>query len=470
MKRKTVITLVIIAAVLVGGFFIIRSLRNASTAASQEYQTAVVERGRLTAIIGATGTVRANQSAVLAWQTSGQVGTIDVKLDDTVEEGQVLATLDKGSLSQNIILAEADLVNAQRALDELKNSTSAASQAEIALLNAQTALEEAEKNRTRKDLGRATSDTIAAAEASYYLAEDKVDKAQEYYDLFSNKPENDLGRANALTLLAGAKRDRDHALANLNWLKGLPDEEEVALADAQVELARAQLEDAQRNYDRYKDGSDPNEIIAAQAQVAALQATLNQSLLKAPFAGNITELNSMVGDQVSMGMQAVRIDDLSHLLVDVEIPEIDINSIQVGQEAQLTFDAISDRQYSGKVIEVGRVGTSLQGSVNFTVTIELIDADEAVRPGMTAAVNIVVKQLDDVLMVPNRAVRLLNEQRVVYKLVNGTPQVVNITLGATADLNSEILDGDIKEGDTVILNPPSQIMNTLQSGGFMGGR
>jgi HlyD family secretion protein len=470
MKRKTVITLVIIAAVLVGGFFIFRSIRNANAAASQEYQTAVVERGNLTAIVGATGTVRANQSAVLAWQTSGQVGAINVKLDEPVKKGQVLATLDKGSLSQTIILAEADLVNAQRALDELKNSNSAAAQAEITLINARTALEDAQNNRTRKEYDRASSDTIAAAEASYYLAEDKVEKAQDYYDTFSNKPENDLGRANALTLLAGAKRDRDQALANLNWLKGIPDEDEVALADAQVELAQAQLDDAQRNYDRYKDGSDPNEITAAEAQVAALQATLDQAHLEAPFAGTITEMHSLIGDQVSMGTLAVRIDDLSHLLVDVEIPEIDINSIQVGQDAQLTFDGIADNTYTGKVIEVGRVGTSVQGSVNFTVTIELTDADESVRPGMTAAVNIVVQQLDDVLMVPNRAVRLLNNQRVVYKLVNGLPQAVEITLGATADLNSEVVDGDLKEGDTVILNPPSQILSNLSSGGFMGGR
>ncbi len=470
MKRKTVITLVILAVLLVGGFLVFQSVRNARTAANPTYQTAVVERGSLTAIVGATGTVRANQSAVLAWQTSGQVGSIDIHLDEKVEQGQTLITLSRGSLPQNVILAEADLVTAQRTLDNLKNSDVAATQAELALMDAKTALEDAQKNRTSKEYGRASSDTIEAARASYYLAEDKVKKAQDYYDLFSSKPENDLGRANALTLLVGAKRDRDHALANLNWLVGLPDSEEVAKADAQVKLAEAQAADAQRAYDRYKDGVDPDEIRAAEARVSALQATLDLASLKAPFAGTITDLNSMSGDEVSMGTLAVRIDDLSHLLVDVQIPEIDINSIQVGQEARLTFDGIPDKEYRGKVTQVGRVGTAVAGAVNFDVTIELTDADEAVRSGMTAAVNVIVKQLDNVLTVPNRAVRLLNGERVVYKLVNGAPQAVSITLGATADTNSEIASGDIQAGDTVILNPPSTFLNSMTGGGFMRGQ
>ncbi|GAP15566.1 RND family efflux transporter, MFP subunit [Longilinea arvoryzae] len=470
MKRKTVITLVIIAVVLVGALLFYRSYRNAQAAASQNYQTAVVERGSLTAIVGATGTVRANQSAVLAWQTSGQVESIKVKLDEKVKQGQVLVSLSKGSLPQNVILAEADLVTAQRNLEDLKNSNVAASQAEMALLNAKTALEDAQKNRTSKQYGRASSDTIEAARASYYLAEDKVKKAQDFYNLFSSKPDNDLGRANALTLLAGAKRDRDHALANLNWLVGLPDTEEVTKADAQVKLAEAQVADAQRAYDRYKDGADPDEVRAAEAHVAALQATIDLARLEAPFAGTITELNSMVGDEVSMGSMAVRIDDLSHLLVDVQVPEIDINSIQVGQEARLTFDGIPNQEYTGKVTQVGRVGTDVAGAVNFNVTIELTNADEAVRPGMTAAVNVIVKQLNDVITVPNRAVRLLNGERVVYKLVNGKPQAVKITLGATADTNSEIASGDIKEGDTVILNPPSSFLNNMSGGGFMRGQ
>jgi HlyD family secretion protein len=469
MKRRTVITLLIIAALAVGGFLIYRSTSNARAAAAQDYQTAPIERGNLTAIVGATGTVHANQTTVLTWQTSGQVDSVLVKLDDKVKVDQALASLSKDSLSQSIILAEADLVNAQRALQELKNSTSSAAQAELALLKAQTALEDAQKNRTRKEYARASSDTIAAARASYYLAEDKVKEAEAYFDRFSSKPEDDPGRANALTLLAGAKRDRDRALANLNWLTGMPDSEEVALADAQIRVAEAQLADAQREYDRLKDGPDPADVTAAEARVAALQATINLSRLQAPFAGTITDLKIQTGDQVTPGVQAIRIDDLSRLLVDVQIPEVDINRIRTGQQTRLTFDGILNKEYNGIVTGVGRVGNAVQGTVNFTVTIELTDADELVRPGMTAAVNIIVEQLENVLMVPNRAVRLLEGERVVYLLINGQPQATNITIGATADTHSEVVGGEVKEGDTVILNPPSTFF-TGGPAGFMGGR
>jgi len=146
---------------------------------------------------------------------------------------------------------------------------------------------------------------------------------------------------------------------------------------------------------------------------------------------------------------------LSHLLVDVDVSEVDINSIAVGQNVDVGFDAIQGKSYTGKVSEVGRVGTTVQGSVNFTVTVELTDADAAVKPGMTAAVTIFVKEIKDVLVVPNRAVRVVDAKRVVYILQNGVPTPVKIELGSTSDTESEVTGGDLKIGDTIVLNPPA---------------
>jgi HlyD family secretion protein len=87
--------------------------------------------------------------------------------------------------------------------------------------------------------------------------------------------------------------------------------------------------------------------------------------------------------------------------------------------------------------------------------VELTQHDEMVKPGMTAAVTITVREIKDALLVPNRAVRTLNGQRVVYVLVNGAAKSVNIRLGATSDTNSEVVGGDLKEGDLIIENPPS---------------
>jgi HlyD family secretion protein len=175
-----------------------------------------------------------------------------------------------------------------------------------------------------------------------------------------------------------------------------------------------------------------------------------------------------VGDQVSPGTKAFRIDDLSQMKVDVQVSEVDINSVQVGQPVTLTFDAIAGKGYNGKVVEMAQVGNPVQGAVNFTVTVVLTDSDQSVKPGMTAAVTIMVKQVNNVLLVPNRAVRLVNDQRVVYVLNNGQPQEVNVTLGASSDTMSEVVSSGLKVGDLIILNPPSTLF-TNPNGGPPGG-
>ena len=90
----------------------------------------------------------------------------------------------------------------------------------------------------------------------------------------------------------------------------------------------------------------------------------------------------------------------------------------------------------------------------------------AVKPGMTAAVNIVVQELQDVLLVPNRAVRLVEGERVVYLLVDGQAVKKEIRLGSSSDTVSIVAGGDFKEGDMVILNPPVEFGPGRPGGGF----
>ncbi|RPJ51832.1 MAG: HlyD family efflux transporter periplasmic adaptor subunit, partial [Chloroflexi bacterium] len=156
----------------------------------------------------------------------------------------------------------------------------------------------------------------------------------------------------------------------------------------------------------------------------------------------------------------------SRLLVDMQITEVDINRIRLGQPAMISFDAIPNKEYSGKVVEVGRVGTPVQGVVNFPVAIELNSPDEDVRPGMTAAVNVITDLVEDTLVVQNRAVRLRDGKYVVYVLKDGVPYMTPIELGLTSDVTSQVLSGDVKEGDLLVLNPPVQFQ---PQGGPPGG-
>ncbi len=469
--KKTIIILLIIAIVGTGIFFGVRYFRaNAAETLSSSFQTVTVERGNLTALVGATGTVRTNQTAMISWQTNGQIETVNYELGDQVTADSVLASLKQSSLSQSIILAEADLITAQRNLDTLLNSSLARAQAQSNLANLSDALDQAKTKRESKEYQRASQTTIDQAYANYIVAKDNAKEWEKRYDQVDNLSEDNPIRASAFAEWAAAKAQMDRAEANWRYAQGLPDAEEIAIADGNLALAQAQYDDAVREWDRLKDGPDPDDIDAAKARISAIEATLGLVDLQAPFDGTVTEVQSKIGDQVTPGTTSFRIDDLSHLLVDVEIPEIDINRLQVGMTANISFDAISDKEYEGVITQVAQVATISAGIVNFTVTLELTNPDKDVLPGMTAAVNIVVSEIENVLTIPNRAVRLLDGQRVVYVLDPGEmmPSPVDITIGSTSDLYSEVIEGTIKEGDVIVLNPPTDFTNSSR-GPFGGG-
>jgi HlyD family secretion protein len=471
-RRRTIVigTILVIAALAAVAFYVTRSRSQAAAAA--QYETIEAEQGDLTSLIGATGTVRANQTGLLSWQTSGTVGEVTAKVGDLVKEGDSLAGLEPATLAQNIILARADLVEAQRALDDLLESQTATAQAQVALLAAQTALEDTQTTRDSYNYRRATQESVENAQANLALAQDKMDEAFDVYQKFKNNPPEDPRRAQAYTTYYAAVKERDRAQATLNWLTGGPTSEDISEADANLALAQAQYDDALRAWERLKDGPNPDDIAAAQARVDAIQAALRQANVIAPFRGTITEAQPLRGDQVNPGTPAFRIDDLNRLFVEVPVSEVDINNVKVGQPVTLTFDAITGEQYNGQVSEVGQVGNVTQGAVDFTVTVEVTDPDEMVKPSMTAAVSILVQQLKDVLTIPNRAVRFVDGERVVYILRDGEAVPVKIELGASSDVESEVIGGDLEAGDLIILNPPTIFGGPgggPGGGGFGGG-
>ncbi len=469
--RRALIIILLVAVLAGGGFFAYSRYQQGQAAAQSTYQTVTLANGDLTATVGDTGAVRSNQTTTVAWQTTGRIGKVSVKVGDKVAANQVLAQLDPASLPQNVIMANSDLVTAQRNLDDLKNSDSARFQAQKNLADAQKALSDAEVSRFQLDLARVSHPTLAQTQAKLVIDQDALKRAQDNFNLFVDKPPDDVMRAQAYDRLAAAQQAVNNDLTNLDWMTGHADDVEVQQADAAVKVAQAKVADAQREWDRLKNGPDPKDILAAQAKVDAIKATLAQSQVTAPIAGTITDVNAMPGDQVAPGTVSFEIDDLSHLLVDVQVSEVDIDSVKVGQTAAINFDAINNVNYSGKVTEVSSFGASQNGVVNFTVTVELTDPDAQVRPGMTAAVNLTVQQLNNVLLVPNRAVRLQNGKRVVYLLENGLPKAVEITIGATSDTYSQVIRGSVKAGDQVVLNPPLQFSGGPGGfGGFGGGR
>jgi HlyD family secretion protein len=516
------IVLVLVAAGFV--FYRVRASGRAST--TTDLVTTTVRRGTLTATLSAAGTVRFGQSAVIDWQTSGQVGDVYAKLGNQVDADQELAALDPNKLSASIISAKQNLIDAKKALDDLLNSkvqqaqalqavedaqkaldglqqTAAenASQAQLALAQAQQALDDAQKNRIKMNYPHTTDPlVIEKAHTDYLLAKQTYKEALKEYNKVDQKRLTNPERVQALSRLVTAEKDMNTNLAIYNWYQLGYTDEDIAQADGELAVAQANLEkaqadydnlkngtsqaaidlveatlaDAQREYERVKDGPSQDDIDAAQAAVDAAQATLDQVHLLAPFAGMITEVDVNLGDLVSSGEQAFRLDDLSTVLVDVQVSEVDINALQIGQVVSLTFDAIPNKEYTGKVTTVGVVGTGSQGVVNYPVTVQISDPDQSIKSGMTAAVSIVTAQHDNVLMVPNQTIRVTGQQRSVTVLFEGQQIPVQVTVGLTNETMSEVSGGQLREGDEVVISTSTAgTQNNFgqrgPAGGFIGG-
>lgn len=422
--------------------------------ADSNFQTAIIERGDLTAIVGATGIVEPNQSVELNWETTGRVESVNVAINDTVEMGEILSELAENTLPQSVILAKADLVSAKRELEDLIHSNTESALAYTELLEAEEDLRVAEDEREDWNYNEASDEKIDAARSGFLIAEEEYKAAKATYDLLSDLEDTDPKKVEAEEFMDAEKSKRDKALRSLNYILGKAYDQEVAEDFADYDVALAQLEDAQREWERLRDGPNVNDITAAEAKVAAAEATVSLGWIEAPFGGTVTRALPKEGDEVDSGSSAFRIDDLSELFVEVEISEVDVNRIAVGQRADITFDAIIGETFTGEVLEVSSVGIDEGSGVDFQVTLEIIDPTEQVRPGMTAAVNIIVSEIKDVLSVPNRAVRLKGEQRVIFVLTDGGIQEVEVEFGSSSDIYSEIIAGDIAEGDLIVLNPP----------------
>ncbi|MBN1147222.1 MAG: efflux RND transporter periplasmic adaptor subunit [Anaerolineales bacterium] len=444
--KKLITILLLVAIISVAGYGAWQWQNRQKADVFSDLQTAPAERGRLTATIGATGTVRSNQTAELYWGASGSVEAIYVQVGERVRAGDVLAKLAQTSLPQNVILAQADLVNAQKALDDLNTQ---AQDAKVAALQAIATQARAVKDAQFQLDNYTVPMELAGFEIMEALdaMEKKLDQARQAFEPYKYYSADNETRKELKEDLDQAQSDYNAAVKRLEY-------------EYELQVAQANLEKARSDYEKWKNGPDPADISAIEARIAAAEAAISLAQLEAPFDGAITVANPKPGDQVasaaqgSLSLPAFRLDDLSKLLVDVQVSEVDINQVEIGQQALLSFDAILGVEYRGSVVEVSQVGSVVQGVVDFTVTIELNDADETVKPGMTAAVNIVVSQLEDVLLIPNRAVRIQDGERVVYVLRDNQLVAAAITLGASSDTVSEVVAGDLQAGDPIVLNPP----------------
>jgi multidrug efflux pump subunit AcrA (membrane-fusion protein) len=349
-------------------------------------------------VISATGVVKPTHWVTLSFPSGGLVRELLVERGDQVEEGQALAQL--SSIEQAraaVTAAQLEYINADQALDNLlDNAELFSAQAQLALANARDNLKDAEYKWTvRQEGNRASSNTIRGAEANLTLAEEDVDRAQSAYD----HARGDGSRALALSNLTAAKNHRDSIQRNINWYLGAPTEIEQAMLDAELAEAQAAVAVAEREYEKVKDGPNPEALDLAQARFDNAQASLNaaeQALadteLQAAFAGTISEVFIRNFEFVAPGQPIVLLADLSELVIETtDLNEIDVAQIEVGYPASITFDALPGIVLEGTLTYIAPKSSQGTG-VNYLVEVQLEeDFPESVRWGMTAFVDIEVE-------------------------------------------------------------------------------
>lgn len=413
-KNKTIRNWGIVILVAIVAFLAVRSFSSANASEATVSAEGQVVSLPVAETIAASGSLEAQPFAALNWKTSGVVEKVNVQPGDLVKAGDVLLTLQPSSTTASIVSAQADLINAQEKLDELMTSRTSLAQAEIDLKEAQEAY-------------------------------DKADNYLKYLNYDEYVPQT-LYTAK----LVQTRNGWEYKYETKNF-KGPAPKEWIVDAENDLALKTAKLDDAQREYDSLLAGEDSTDVIAAKANVNAAQATVNMLSIIAPFDGEVLYVNNHAGDVVDTGGFAVNVADMDHLYVDTQVDESDIANVKLGNQAEVTLDAVPGVALDGVVTAINPVGENVSGLVKYTVRIDLDQtADEVFMPlGTTVNVVIQVKEAVTSLAVPITAIQ--NDGKGEYVLVvqaDGSTQRVDVVSGAIVD-DQVVVTGDLQAGDRI---------------------
>jgi len=352
-----------------------------------------------TPIVSATGVVVPVRKSTLSMSTSGIVSNLAVAENDQVSAGDLLAQL-KGeeNLKAAIAAAEFELASAQFDLERLyKDTDLLAAESYQAVVRGRQEVKDA--TRYLNNLGVPPSQgDIDQAKANELLARIALDKARDDFEPYEKKKEDNKIRAALFSKLADAEKLHENAVRRLNNLGGSVSEIDIEEAEADLALVELQVQLAERDYEIYKTGPDPDDVRIAQeritnadAQLSATKAAQEDLILNAPFNGTVSKLYINQNEWISPGQPVLQLADLDHLQIETtDLSEIDVARIEVGTPAIVTFDAIPDVEVIGRVVLIAAKSDEGAG-VNYKVVIELEDIPEKTLWGMTAFVDIEVE-------------------------------------------------------------------------------
>lgn len=427
----------LIAAVLVLGVLaaIVYVLSGHRTT-SLTYRTAEVTKGAIASVISASGTLRPETQVSVVAQAPGQIAAVMVDFNSAVKAGDVLARLKSDVTEARLQIANADVEVARGAVDVARGGL----------------------QRAMRDVDSARANAVSA----------KADVGRA--DLSVGDANSDLKRKQELTRTGDvakveaerAKTAYSQAGVDLNSAKAHQTAAVAALASAEAAVTVA-------------DAQEKNAVASLAARQAALrqaQLDFEQTFIRAPIDGVVIDRNAIVGQAIGAGAGSppmfIIANDLRQLEVHASIDEADIGRVTVGQAAKFGFDAFPGRQFAGKVVEIRKTPQVVQNVVSYDVVLSVANEDLKLLPGMTADVRIIAGARENVLKVPNAALRFHPagtaepakgasgaqpaDASTVWRLgSDGQPKPVAVYAGLSDGIETEVTSGDLSAGEKMIV-------------------
>lgn len=434
-KRRNKIWLAVLSlvvVVVVAGLLIRKQVYPERT---DNFETGTVERGSIQAFITATGNLNPVVNVQVGSQVSGNIKALYADFNTKVQKGQLIAEIDPAIFQTQVDAASASVEQFR---------------AGIAYANAQ--------------LQKITSDTAGAIANRKSLIAIRSKDQVNFINL-----QKQWHRSEGL-FEAGIVSSQDHDSTKAAF----------EAAKAQLESDNAQIDAATRNINsveaqavavRAQLGAAAAQLRQAQANLAQAQVNLDHTRILAPVSGTVIARHFDVGQTVAASFQAPDLfdigEDLTKMQVDTNVDEADVGTIQPGQSAIFTVDAYPDMTFRGTVADVRRAPINAQNVVTYDVVITVANPELKLFPGMTAKVTVLTQREENVLKVPNAALRFRPSAEVLSRTKSTSsrqaegPQIyvlsaanifaVPVTTSITDGKFTAVTSPSLKEGDAAIL-------------------
>ncbi len=472
-------------------------------------QLAEVMRGDLTVSISGSGNIQPTNEARLTFGTDGRVDKIYIEEGDTVTEGKILARLNTDTLELALTQAQVALATQQVAITQaqvavtqaqvaLTTQQVAVTQAQAALQTAEYNLEEAQEPYTEQDI---TNAEAALVEAEYTL--EFAQWALERATLLRDK-------RNAQEAVYRAQLNLGIAQQNLDTILSGTDEDEIAILETQIEVAKQSLELAQESLELAQESleltqeslepaqeslevaeqsselaqeslevAEQSSEVAEQSlelteeslelteeslevaeqsleqfqqSVELAQQQLDEATITAPFDGVIASVDADVNDTVSTMTTITHLIDLNTMKLEIEVDEIDIPDVKLGQRAIIEIDALPTLPLEGEVIFISSLGKGETGVVLYEVKISFdAPTGSGLRASMSAEADIIINERNNVWLVPSRSIKQDSQGNPVVKvMVSEETQERPVVIGISDGFDTEIVYG-LNEGEIVVV-------------------